>query len=116
MGEKRSTLVVACLLWQTSRVFRVRLTGEFVEWFDQLRDGAARKAIGKRIARVELGLFGDMHSVGGGVSELRLAIGPGYRVYFTRRDLTVVVLLCGGDKDSQSRDIERARALAAVLE
>ena len=69
-----------------------------------------------RIGRLERGLFGDVKSVGDDVSELRIDHGPGYRVYFTRRGETVVLLLCGGDKASQARDIQAARRLARELE
>ncbi|MGJ4967126.1 type II toxin-antitoxin system RelE/ParE family toxin [Bradyrhizobium sp. HKCCYLRH1073] len=62
------------------------------------------------------GNFGDAKSVGGAVSELRVDYGPGYRIYFTRRGKTVVILLCGGDKRTQARDIEKAQDLAATLE
>jgi putative addiction module killer protein len=74
------------------------------------------KAIGKRLARVEVGLLGDNASVGDRVSELRIHIGPGYRVDYTNRGNVLVVLLCGGDKGSQDRDINRAKALEALLE
>ncbi len=73
-------------------------------------DSAARS----RIARFELGLFGNVKSVGGGVSEARVGYGPGYRISFTRRGAEVVSLLCGGNKSSQSRDIKTAQAM--VLE
>ncbi len=78
-----------------------------------MRDVAAVKAIKLRLVRVQAGLFGDFKSVGGGVLELRIDRGPGYRVYFTRRRDVVVLLLCGGDKSGQGRDIARAKALAA---
>lgn len=86
----------------------------FVAWLDALADVTARSRIAKRIARFELGLFGDVKSVGGGVSEMRVDHGPGYRVYFTRRGAEIVILLCGGDKGSQARDIARAQSM--VLE
>ena len=89
-------------------MFEVRRTTSFIEWLAELRDRAARARIAKRIDRIALGNIGDAKSVGGGVSELRFAFGPGYRVYFTMRGGVVVILLCGGDKGSQSRDIERA--------
>jgi putative addiction module killer protein len=72
----------------------------------------ARARIAKRIDRIADGNFGDAKSVVGGISELRFTFGPGYRVYYTMRGSVVVILLCGGDKGSQSRDIERAVALA----
>lgn len=75
----------------------------------------ARARIDIRIRRVELGLFGDAKSVGGGVSELRIDYGPGYRVYFVRRGEVLVVLLGGGDKRTQAADIKAAQALAAEL-
>ncbi len=76
-----------------------------------LRDTIAVKAIKRRIVRVQTGLFGDAKSVGDGVYELRVDHGPGYRVYFGRRGSTLVLLLCGGDKDGQTRDIVRAKAM-----
>ena len=94
----------------------VRQTEEFAHWLASLRDGLAAKRIKKRIARVQIGLFGDVKPVGDGLSELRINHGPGYRVYFARRGDILVILLCGGDKGSQSRDIARAKALAEQLE
>ena len=81
----------------------------FTEWLRGLRDGAGRNRVRQRIARIRLGHFGDDRSVGEGVHELRIHTGPGYRVYFGREGDTVVILLCGGDKGSQARDIERAQ-------
>ena len=96
-------------------MFEVRRTAEFVDWIVGLRDVAARARIAKRIDRIALGNFGDAKSVGDGVSELRFTFGPGYRAYYTRRGNVVVILLCGGDKDTQGRDIERAKAMAREL-
>ncbi len=81
----------------------------FADWLRGLRDGGARNRIRQRIARLRLGNFGDARSVSDGVFELRLHAGPGYRVYFGREGDRVVILLCGGDKGSQDRDIERAK-------
>lgn len=94
----------------------VRQTAEFEAWLASLRDTKARARIAQRIARVELGNFGDAESVGEGVTELRIHYGPGYRLYATRRGLTVTFLLCGGDKSTQARDIRRAKALAKEIE
>jgi putative addiction module killer protein len=80
----------------------------FTEWLRGLRDGTTRNRIRQRIARLRLGNFGDTRSVGDGVLELRIHFGPGFRVYFGREGASVVILLCGGDKSSQERDIDRA--------
>ena len=83
----------------------------FDEWFDSLRDRKMQAAIDTRLARVRAGNFGDYKSVGGGVFELRIALGPGLRVYYGLHGRQVVVLLGGGDKGRQSRDIRRAQQL-----
>ena len=89
-------------------------TGVFRRWLGRLRDRGALLHIDARLRDVvREGRFGDIAAVGGGLWEMRIHYGPGYRLYFIRRGATVVVLLCGGDKDSQRRDIARARQLAA---
>ena len=90
----------------------VHRTETFANWMASLRDRQARARIGRRIDRLALGNLGDVKSVGGGVSELRIDYGPGYRVYLTMTGRTVVLLLCGGDKRTQDRDIATARRLA----
>ena len=82
----------------------------FVEWLRGLNDRQARTRIEARLARVAVGNFGDVEPVGDGVMELRMDWGPGYRVYFGRIGQVVVLLLCGGDKRTQQRDIKRAKA------
>ena len=94
----------------------VRQTPVFREWLDGLGDKQAAARIALRIVRLQAGLLGDAKSVGGGVLELRVDTGPGYRVYFVPRGQVLIVLLCGGDKKTQRRDIERAKALAGELE
>ena len=96
-------------------MIEVRQTDVFGAWFARLRDRDARARITVRIRRLSLGNPGDVKPVGGGVSEMRVDHGPGYRVYFVRRGESVVVLLCGGDKRSQDRDIVRAIGLAQEL-
>lgn len=93
-------------------MFEVIQTDEFETWLEDLRDRRARAQIAKRIVRVQSGLLGDVEPVGEGVSELRVHYGPGYRLYFVRRGQVVIILLCGGDKSSQARDIARAKDMA----
>ncbi|MBP1843683.1 putative addiction module killer protein [Rhizobium petrolearium] len=85
-------------------------------WFTRLRDERAKTRINTRIYRLSLGNPGDVKPVGSGISEMRIDYGPGYRIYFTRRGEKLIILLCGGDKSSQSADIASAKALAADLE
>jgi putative addiction module killer protein len=96
-------------------MIKVRQTETFRSWLDDLRDRRAAARIAARIDRLKLGNPGDVKSVGGGVSELRIDYGPGYRLYFRRVGQEIVLLLCGGDKSTQDRDIERAKALATDL-
>jgi putative addiction module killer protein len=97
-------------------MFEVRQTQEFREWLHKLRDDRARVKITERLLRVEGGNFGDVEPVGDGVSELRVDYGPGYRVYFIRRGRVVIVILCGGDKRTQTKDIKRAKRMVRELE
>lgn len=90
----------------------VEQSDEFKAWLKALRDAKGRAAILVRIARMEDGNFGDVGPVGAGVSEMRVHVGPGYRAYFVKRGDTYVLLLCGGDKSTQARDIARAKVLA----
>ena len=93
----------------------IRQTDVFARWFRDLRDRRARARIQVRIDRLQLGLPGDVKPVGEGVSELRVDYGPGYRVYFTRRGKQLILLLAGGDKRTQDRDIKKAIQLAQDL-
>jgi putative addiction module killer protein len=105
-------------VYHITQVVEVRQTTLFAQWLDGLRTRAAIARINIRIRRLSLGNPGDVRSVGAGVLELRINYGPGYRVYFahrgptSRRSSTIVLLLCGGDKSTQERDIERAKELA----
>ncbi len=90
-------------------------TEVFDGWFDSLRDKQAARRIQARIDRAEEGNFGDHKSVGAGVSEMRIHHGSGFRVYFTLRGLEIVILLAGGDKSSQTKDIQTAQELARQL-
>lgn len=96
-------------------MIEVRRTAEFSDWVKSLRDIRAQARIEIRIARVELGNLGDAKFFDG-IGELRIDYGPGYRVYFTRRGNTVVLLLCGGDKTTQNKDIKKAISMAKELD
>lgn len=96
-------------------MIEVSETAAFTRWMERLRDLRARARILARIDRLAFGHLGDVKSVGGGVSELRIDHGPGYRVYFTWRGRALILLLCGGDKSSQARDIDLARDLAKEI-
>ena len=96
-------------------MIEVRQTETFRAWLHGLRDDNARVRIGIRLQRLERGNPGDVKPVGDGVSEMRIDYGPGYRVYFVQRGSSLIVLLAGGDKRRQDRDIEVARELARNL-
>lgn len=93
----------------------IRKTSFFIQWYVGLRDACAKAAIARRIERAASGNFGDVKPVGEGVSEMRVAIGAGYRLYFMVRARTVVFLLCGGDKSTQTADIKTAKAMAKEI-
>lgn len=95
-----------------SAVIEVRQTETYARWHEGLRDRKARARIDIRIRRLSLGNPGDVKPVGEGVSELRIDYGPGYRVYFVKRGQALVILLAGGDKRTQDRDIKTAITLA----
>ena len=97
-------------------MIEVRRTASFRTWLRGLRDERAKARIVSRIDRLTLGNFGDVKPAGEGISELRIFYGPGYRVYFTRRGEVLVILLCGGDKSTQDRDVKTAKALARGLD
>ncbi len=96
-------------------VFEVRQTIDFRDWLDGLKDRRTRERVAQRIVRLSAGLFGDAKFFEG-IGELRIDCGPGYRVYFVQRGKVLVILLCGGDKSTQKKDIERAVRMAAALE
>jgi putative addiction module killer protein len=93
----------------------VRQTQEFSGWLHRLRDANAVARIVARIRRMEKGNPGDTKSVGKGIFEMRIAYGPGYRIYYLNRGAQIVILLCGGDKRTQQQDIKRAQILAETL-
>jgi putative addiction module killer protein len=96
-------------------MFGVQKTDEFDEWLSGLSDHKAQAKIVSRIERLSLGNPGDVKPVGEGVSEMRVSHGPGYRVYFKQTGKMLVLLLCGGDKSTQEKDIKRAKQMAAGL-
>ncbi|MFH1807015.1 MAG: type II toxin-antitoxin system RelE/ParE family toxin [Pseudomonadota bacterium] len=96
-------------------MMEIRQTSGFAKWFTKLKDRQARARIAARIDRMQIGGFGDCKPVGNGISEARIDYGPGYRIYFVQRGETLVVLLAGGDKSSQQKDIRTAISLAENL-
>lgn len=97
-------------------MYSIKSTPEFTAWLDGLTDEPVRGIIAARIKRLALGLMGDVESVGDSVSELRIHLGSGWRVYFVKRGREVIVLLAGGSKRTQKADIKRAKALASRLD
>lgn len=97
-------------------MLEIRETPNFTEWMEVLSDRTARTKIVSRIERLAKGNPGDVAPVGEGVSELRIHSGPGYRVYYQQRGKVLILLLCGGDKSTQDRDIRRAKELASEYE
>ena len=91
-------------------------TDEYKRWFSKLKDRVARAHIDVRLRRISLGNTGDMKRLGDRLFEIRIHIGPGYRVYGEERDATTAILLCGGDKSTQARDVARARRIAKKYE
>jgi putative addiction module killer protein len=96
-------------------MFEIRKTESYAKWIDSLRDIKARARILVRVERLAMGIPGDTKLVGEGVSELRIHYGPGYRVYFKKTGQSVILLLAGGNKNSQSTDIQKALKLARNL-
>ena len=94
----------------------IKPLSQFTDWLDGLSDVTVRGVVIARIKRLESGLMGDVEPVGDGISELRIHLGAGWRVYFTRRGTQLIVLLGGGSKRTQKRDIKRAKTLAALLD
>ena len=97
-------------------MYSIKPLPEFTAWLEDLADAALRGVVVARIKRLERSLLGDAEPVGDGVSELRIHVGAGWRVYFTKRGTQVIVLLAGGSKRTQAADIKRARKLAAQLD
>jgi putative addiction module killer protein len=96
-------------------MFSVRPLPEFTAWLGALKDNKVQGAVVARIKRLTFGLLGDFKAIGNGVIELRIDFGAGWRIYYTQCGAQIVVLLAGGSKRTQKKDIERAKALAALL-
>lgn len=96
--------------------YEIHTTLNFDKWVSKLKDRQAAKAIAMRLDRAINGNLGDVQSVGGLVSEMRIFVGKGYRIYFTIRNDEIIILLCGGDKSSQQEDIKLAKKIAKDLE
>jgi putative addiction module killer protein len=96
--------------------YEIKTTNVFDKWLAGIKDMRSRARIIKRFDHIQTGNFGDHKNLGGGLFELRFFFGPGFRAYYTINDTTIVFLLCGGDKSSQSKDIEKAKAIITELE
>jgi putative addiction module killer protein len=96
-------------------MIEIKQTETYFKWEHKLKDQRAKAAIAARVFRLANGLLGDVSPVGLGISELRIHYGPGYRIYFKQNGNEIVILLCGGDKSTQSKDIEIAKKLAKEL-
>lgn len=96
-------------------MFSVLLTDEFDRWLNKLKDAKAKARIVAKLRSAEMGNLGDVKPIGEGISEMRIHYGPGYRLYFVKQDEQIIILLSGGDKSSQKRDIEKAKRLKAEL-
>lgn len=100
---------------QTVKKYDIQQSNKFRNWLSGLRDNQARSTIILRLQRIENGNFGNIRSLGDGLEEIKFKIGPGYRIYFTRKDNQIILLLCGGDKSSQQRDINLAKQMIKDL-
>jgi putative addiction module killer protein len=112
----RSGVDCSYLYGYNALVYQIQQTAVFAKWLSGLRDIRAKARILARLDSARLGNLGDVVSIGGGVSEIRVDVEAGYRVYFTRRHRVIVILLCGGDISTQARDIARARLIARAIE
>ena len=97
-------------------MIELRQSDEFTDWLDGLADRHAQIRITARLVRAADGNLGDHKALGGNLSEMKLSYGPGYRLYYTKRGVAIILLLCGGDKGSQQRDIARARKMLEALD
>lgn len=95
--------------------YEIEKTEVFDKWLKKLRDRKAVLAIAKRLDRTITGNFGDVAPVGEGISEMRIFVGPGYRLYYTIRKHTIILMLCGGDKSTQEKDIQKAKKIAKAV-
>jgi putative addiction module killer protein len=97
-------------------MYEIKSTKIFSHWLMKIKDIKGRIAVVRRIERMEHGNFGDVKSLGASISELRIQTGPGYRVYFTKREEQIIILLLGGDKSTQSKDIEKAKKILKEID
>ena len=96
-------------------MYEIETIGEFDAWLSGISDGKTQKAIVKRIRTMSLGTLGKVRSLNGGLFEAKIKYGPGFRLYFVNKEKKIIVLLCGGEKSTQSRDIKQARKLAKEI-
>jgi len=104
------------LLGYNLHMYTIKQTNIFSKWLSNLKDTKGKIAILRRIDRLRVGNLGDYKSLGNNISELRITTGPGYRVYYTKKDKEIIILLIGGDKKTQSNDIQKAKKILKELE
>lgn len=108
-----SFLLTLCIFWDTiSFMYKTKKTDEFTHWHAKLKDIKAKIAIGRGIDRMAQGNFGKSEPVGDGISEFKIDMGPGYRVYYIIQNKEILILLIGGDKSTQQKDINKAKEIA----
>jgi putative addiction module killer protein len=96
-------------------IYEIETTATFDKWLKKLRDRQAVLAIASRLDRAKVGNFGDVAPVGGSISEMRIFVGPGYRLYYMIRDGRIILMLCGGDKSTQAKDIKKAKKMTKTI-
>jgi len=96
-------------------IYEIETTAIFDKWLKKLRDRQAVLAIARRLDRAKVGNFGDVTPVGGGVSEMRIFVGPGYRLYYMIKDWRIILMLCGGDKSTQAKDVKKAKKMIKTI-
>ena len=111
-----STIEYSVIMLPNEDIYKILTTDTYDNWFENLKNIKDRSRIADRIDRIKEGNLGDAKSVGGGIFELKFHFGSGYRIYFIKQDKTIIILLCGGNKKTQNKDIKRAKEIASEVQ